>query len=198
MNFLLATLIGLSFSVRTPNDDTKPLDYEISVKSAKERGNFQYRIKRDWERELGKKYTDTELKVTQDIGTDKMGRFYLGVKYVDKESKSFKYEQARIGAVLPLLNFGLAMTTETTMMNLTFKKIFKDETFEYKLYIDYSSDLEQEIWDIKGELRKYLNKNVHVYALFNREYLGGSKLLSKDYLQSRIDEQYKVGIGYKF
>ena len=90
------------------------------------------------------------------------------------------------------------MTTETTMMNLTFKKIFKDETFEYKLYIDYSSDLEQEIWDIKGELRKYLNKNVHVYALFNREYLGGSKLLSKDYLQSRIDEQYKVGIGYKF
>ena len=198
MNFLLATLIGLSFSVRTPNDDTKPLDYEISVKSAKERGNFQYRIKRDWERELGKKYIDTEFEVTQNIGSDKMCKFYGGFKYVDKESKSFKYEQARIGAVLPLLNFGIAMTTETTMMNLTFKKIFKDETFEYKLYLDYASDLEQEIWDIKGEVRKYLNKNVHIYALFNKEYVGGSKLLSKDYLQSRVDEQYKVGIGYKF
>ena len=198
MNILLATLIGLSFSVRTPNDDTKPLDYEIAVKSAKEQGNFQYRIKRDWERELGKKYIDTEFEVTQKIGGDNKGKFYGGFKYVDKESKSFKYEQARIGAALPLLNFGLAMTTETTMMNFTFKKTFKDETFEYKLYLDYASDLEQEIWDIKGEVRKYLNKNIHVYALFNKEYIGGSKLLSKDYLQSRVDEQYKVGIGYKF
>ena len=32
MNLLLATLIGLSFSVRTSNDETKPLDYEIAVK----------------------------------------------------------------------------------------------------------------------------------------------------------------------
>ena len=63
--------------------------------------------------------------------------------------------------------------------------------------MDYASDLEQEIWDIKGEVRKYLNKNIHVYALFNKEYVGGSKLLSKDYLQSRVDEKYKVGIGIK-
>ena len=33
MNWLLATIVGLSLSVRTPNDDTKPLDYEIAVKS---------------------------------------------------------------------------------------------------------------------------------------------------------------------
>ena len=37
------------------------------------------------------------------------------------------------------------MTTETTMMNITFKKIFKDKTFEYKLYLDYVSDLEQDL-----------------------------------------------------
>ena len=48
MNWLLATIVGLSLSVRTPNDDTKPLDYEIAVKSAKEQGNFQYYVKRDW------------------------------------------------------------------------------------------------------------------------------------------------------
>ena len=197
MNWLLATIVGLSLSVRTPNDDTKPLDYEIAVKSAKEQGNFQYYVKRDWERELGKKYIDTEFEVTQNIGSDNMGKFYGGFKYVDKESKSFKYEQARIGAVLPLINLGLALTTETTMMNFTFKKTFKDDTFEYKLYLDYASDLEQEIWDIKGEVRKYLNKNIHVYALFNKEYFGGSKLLSKDYLQSKTDEQYKIAIGIK-
>ena len=197
MNWLLATLIGISFSVRTPNDDTKPLDYEIGLKSHKEQGNFQYYIKRDWERELGQKYIDTEFDIIQKLNYN-TGKLYGGLKYVDKESKSLKYGQGRFGVVLPLVNFGLAMTTETTMMNITFKKIFKDKTLEYKLYLDYCSDLEQEIWDIKGEVRKYLNKNIHVYALFNREYVGGSKLLSKDYLQSRVDEQYKVGIGYKF
>ena len=197
MELFLATIISTSVSVRTPNDNTKPLDYEIAVKSAKEQGNFQYYVKRDWERELGKKYTDTEFKVIQNIGSDNMGKFYGGLKYVNKESKSFKYKQARIGAVLPLINLGLALTTETTMMNFTFNKIFKNETFEYKLYIDFASDLEQEIWDIKGEVRKYLNKNIHVYALFNKEYVGGSKLLSKDYLQSKVDEQYKVGLGIK-
>ena len=196
MNWLLATLIGISFSVRTPNDDTKPLDYEIGLKSHKEQGNFQYYIKRDWERELGQKYIDTEFDIIQKLNYN-TGKLYGGLKYVDKESKSLKYGQGRFGVVLPLINFGIAMTTETTMMNLTFKKIFKDETLEYKLYLDYASDLEQEIWDIKGEVRKYLNKNIHVYALFNREYVGGSKLLSKDYLQSKVDEQYKVGIGIK-
>ena len=196
MNWLLATLIGISFSVRTPNDDTKPLDYEIGLKSHKEQGNFQYYIKRDWERELGQKYIDTEFDIIQKLNYN-TGKLYGGLKYVDKESKSLKYGQGRFGVVLPLINFGLAMTTETTMMNITFKKIFKDKTLEYKLYLDYASDLEQEIWDIKGEVRKYLNKNIHVYALFNREYVGGSKLLSKDYLQSKVDEQYKVGIGIK-
>ena len=78
MNWLLATIVGLSLSVRTPNDDTKPLDYEIAVKSAKEQGNFQYHVKRDWERELGKKYIDTEFEVIQNIGSDKMGKFYGG------------------------------------------------------------------------------------------------------------------------
>ena len=198
MNLLLATLIGLSFSVRTSNDETKPLDYEIAIKSAKEQGNFQYYVKRDWERELGEKFVDTEFSLIQNVGSDNKGKFYCGLKYVDKESKSFNYGQARIGAALPLINFGLALTTETTMINATFKKIFKDNTLEYKIYLDFASDLEQEIWDIKGEFRKYINKNVHIYALFNKEYVGGSKLLSKDYLQTKIDEQYKVGIGYKF
>ena len=31
----LSTILSFSVSVRTPNDDTKPLDYEYSVKDEK-------------------------------------------------------------------------------------------------------------------------------------------------------------------
>ena len=88
MNILLATLIGLSFSVRTPNDVTKPLDYEISINSAKEAGKFQYFVKRDWGRELGEEYIDTQYEITQ-----RMKPYYVGVKYIEKQSKDYKYSQ---------------------------------------------------------------------------------------------------------
>ena len=181
MNWLLATIIGLSFSVRTPNDDTKPLDYEIAVKSAKEQGNFQYFVKRDWERELGEEYVDTQFEVTQ-----KLNPYYVGVKYIDKQSKDYKYGQARIGMSTDIINGGLAITEETTMANFTFKKILKKDTFEYKIYIDFSSDLKTEIWEIKSEARKYLTKKTHVYASFNKEFYNGF-----------VDEQYKIGLGVK-
>ena len=183
MNWLLATIIGLSFSVRTPNDDTKPLDYEIAVKSAKEAGNFQYFVKRDWERELGEQYIDTQFEVTQ-----KLKPYYVGIKYIDKQSKDYKYRQARIGLSSDILDGGIAITGDgSTMANMTFKKILKKDTFEYKIYIDFSSDLATEIWEIKSEARKYLSKRTHVYGSFNKEFYNGF-----------VDEQYKVGLGVKF
>ena len=168
MNILLATIIGLSFSVRTPNDDTKPLDYEIAVKSAKEQGKFQYFVKRDWERELGEEYVDTQFEVTQ-----KLKPYYIGAKYIDKQSKYYKYSQIRMGISQDILDAGLAVTEEGT--------------FEYKIYIDFSTNLVTEIWEIKSEARKYLTKKTHVYASFNKEFYNGF-----------VDEQYKIGLGVKF
>ena len=55
---LLSAIISTSFSVRTPNDDTQPLDYELSIKLENTAGKFKYLLKRDWERELGEKYID--------------------------------------------------------------------------------------------------------------------------------------------
>ena len=46
---------GTSVSVRTPNDELKPLDYELSIKLNDTNGKIQYLLKRDWERELGEK-----------------------------------------------------------------------------------------------------------------------------------------------
>ena len=54
----MSSIIGFSVSVRTPNDDTKPLDYEYSVKAEKNEGKFTYYEKLDYERELGEKYID--------------------------------------------------------------------------------------------------------------------------------------------
>jgi len=182
MNILLATIIGLSFSVRTPNVTPNPLDYEIAVHSAKEQGKFQYFIKRDWERELGEEYIDTQYEITQHLKP-----YYVGVKYIDKQSKDYKYSQARIGLSSDIINVGLSITDEATMVNFTFKRILKKDTFEYKIYIDFSTDLVTEIWEIKSEARKYITKRTHVYASFNKEFYN-----------SFVDEQYKVGIGVKF
>ena len=49
---LLSSIISFSVSVRTPNDDTKPLDYEYSVKADKNEGKFTYYENLDYERDI--------------------------------------------------------------------------------------------------------------------------------------------------
>ena len=83
---LLSVILSTSFSVRTPNDANKPLDYEFSVKAEKNEGNLTYLIKRDWERELGEKYEDNTWKFNQNSRI-----LYGGIDYVNKESTDIKY-----------------------------------------------------------------------------------------------------------
>ena len=80
---LLSAIISTSFSVRTPNDDTKPLDYEYSIKGEKSKGNFTYNLKRDWERELGEEYIDDIVNFQHQV----ISYLYYGIDYVNKESK---------------------------------------------------------------------------------------------------------------
>ena len=89
---LAAAILSTSFSVRTPNDDTKPLDYEFMVKAEKTDGNFTWSFKRDWERELGEKYEDNVWKIAQ-----KSRILYGGIDYVNKESKDIKYTLYNLG-----------------------------------------------------------------------------------------------------
>ena len=79
----LSTEWGTSFSVRSANDDTQPLDYELSVKLDDNNGKIKYHIKRDWERELGEKYIDDVIHFQHQV----LGYMYYGVDYVNKESK---------------------------------------------------------------------------------------------------------------
>ena len=104
MNLLLATLIGLSFSVRTPNDNVKPLDYEFSIKAEDKKGKFTYNLKRDWERELGEKYIDDVVKFSHQVHDG----FYYGVDYVNKESKDIDYITYNIGATIDWFKAGVS------------------------------------------------------------------------------------------
>ena len=92
----LSTEWGTSFSVRTPNDNTHPLDYEVSVKLEDTDGKFKYLLKRDWERELGEKYIDDVVKIQHQV----LGYLYYGIDYVNKESKSIDYTTYNIGATI--------------------------------------------------------------------------------------------------
>ena len=182
INILLSTIIGLSFSVRTPNVTPNPLDYELAAKISKEEGKFTYFIKRDWERELGQKYIDTEIEISE-----KLNPLYIGVKYIDKQSKHYQYKQLRLGMHTDIVQGGFAFTEDGTMANITLKKILKKDTFEYKVYLDFTTNTKDEIWDVKSEVRKYFNKYVNVFAVFNKEFYNGF-----------VDEQYKIGLGIKF
>ena len=45
LSFGLSAEWGTSVSVRTPNDDTQPLDYELSIKLDDNEGKFRYNLK---------------------------------------------------------------------------------------------------------------------------------------------------------
>ena len=85
------------------------------------------------------------------------------------------------------MKVGIGFGEDGSMMNFNLKKVVKENTLEYKIHIDFATDLRKEIWEIKSELRKYLTKNTHIYASLNKEFFNGI-----------TDEQYKVGLGVKF
>ncbi len=195
--FLLSIAIssewGTSVSVRTPNDDTKPLDYELSIKLDDNQGKFKYLLKRDWERELGEKYIDDVVKIQHQF----LGHIYYGVDYVNKESKDIDYTTLNIGAtidwfkagasfkivdeeVLPLLNLALSTKAEI-------KDLDNNPDISYIIGISVKSDIsENNIFNIKSEVKKWITKKVNIFGLYKHEYYN-----------KKEDFQFKVGIGIK-
>ena len=88
----LATIISTSISVRTPNDEEKPLDYEFAIKAEKSEGNFTWAFKKDWERELGEKYEDIACRIW---GWFIMGNYMLKTLVVNAPFRS-KYKRIHI------------------------------------------------------------------------------------------------------
>ena len=194
VSFGMATEWGGSISVRTPNDDTHPLDYEFSIKLEDTDGKLKYLFKRDWERELGEKYIDDVVNFQTTI----IPYIYLGVDYVDKESKEIDYITYNIGAdvgyfkagvsfkqtdeydLAPLLNLGLSAKADK-------KDLDNNPNISYIISISAKSNIQDEhIINLKSEVKKWLSKKVNIFALYKHEYYN-----------EKEDFQFKVGLGIK-
>ena len=189
----IASEWGTSVSVRTPNDDTQPLDYELSIKLNDTNGKFQYLLKRDWERELGEKYIDDVVNLQHQF----IGYLYYGIDYVNKESKDIDYTTLNIGATIdyfkagasfkgvdgevsPLLNLALSTKAEI-------KDLDNNPDISYIIGVSIKSNIaDDNIINVKSEVKKWLSKKVNIFALYKHEYYN-----------EKEDFQFKVGLGVK-
>ena len=179
---LLAAVLSTSFSVRTPNDDTKPLDYEFSVRAEKNEGNFTYNAKRDWERELGEKYVDDVVNFNQVFGN-----VYGGVDYIAKESKDIFYTTYNIGlSHRSGLKVGLSVKEDVSLLSAGFVKKIKKDDLEYNIGLSVKSNFENDnIINIKSEVKKWFGR-FNIFGLYKHEYYN-----------EKEDFQFKVGVGVK-
>ena len=184
---------GTSVSVRTPNDNTKPLDYELSIKLDDNEGKFRYNLKRDWERELGEKYIDDVVKIQHQF----FGHIYYGVDYVNKESKDIDYTTLNIGATIDYFKAGASFKVVdeevSPLLNLAlFKKadvkdLDNNPDISYIISIGIKSDIgDNNIINLKSEVKKWLTKRINVFGLYKHEYYN-----------EKEDFQFKVGLGVK-
>ena len=179
----MATEWGSSISVRTPNDEEKELDYEFSIKLEDTNEKIRYLLKRDWERELGKKYIDDVVKFSHQVHDG----FYYGVDYVNKESKDIFYTTYNIGVTTNGFTIGVSVKEEVKLFNIGFSEKLKQDDLEYNVGFSLKTDLnENNIVNLNSEVKKWLSKKVNVFALYKHEYYN-----------TKEDFQFKVGLGVK-
>ena len=180
----MATEWGTSISTRTPNDDTKPLDYELSIKLEDKNNKFRYLLKRDWERELGIEYIDDVIKLSHQV----YDGFFYGVDYVNKESKDIKYSTYNIGLAHPSgFKSGISIKEDKTLFAASFDKKLKVDDLEYNVSISIKTNLQEDsIYNLKSEIKKWFTEKINVFALYKHEYYNKQE-----------DFQFKVGLGVK-
>ena len=187
LSFGMSTEWGTSFSVRTPNDNNKPLDYEISLKLNDTNGKFRYLLKRDWERELGEKYIDDVVNFQHQV----LGHFYYGIDYVNKESKDIDYITYNIGATIDWFKAGVSFKEIdeeiSPLLNLALSTKFKKDRLEYNIGISAKSNIDDNhIFNVKSEVKRWLTKKLNIYGIYKHEYYN-----------EKEDFQFKVGLGVK-
>ena len=184
---------GTSFSVRTANDESKPLDYELSIKLEDKEGKFKYFIKRDWERELGEEYIDDIVNFQHQV----ISYLYYGIDYVNKESKDINYTTYNIGADIGYFKAGVSFKEIDDeirpLLNLGYKTSLKqkdldgNDDIEYNVTITAKSDIgENNIINLKSEVKKWLTPRINIFGLYKHEYYNEQE-----------DFQFKVGLGVK-
>jgi len=178
---------GTSVSVRTPNDELKPLDYEFSIKLNDTNGKIQYLLKRDWERELGEKYIDDVVNFQHQL----ISHTYYGVDYVDKESKDINYITYNLGVTIGWFKAGASFKdidgVISPLLNIALSKKLKKEDLEYNVGVSVKSNIvDYNIVNVKSEIKKWLTDKLNIYGIYKHEYYN-----------EKEDFQFKVGLGVK-
>ena len=120
--------------MRTPNIQPNPDDYEFSI-GAK---NGKMLVNRQWERELGTDYTDTQLWFIYDHGG-----VYVKPEYFDKQSKYMLFLKTDSRASFKGLTLGLTTRNKGETLKI-FESFFSAGykiSKEYgKVKVDFSTD----------------------------------------------------------
>ena len=112
---------------------------------------------------------------------------YYGVDYVNKESKDIFYTTYNIGINDNGWKFGLSIKDNDKLASLGYNKKLKKDDLEYNVGLSFKSDLgENNIINLKSEVKKWLTEKINVFGLYKHEYYNKQE-----------DFQFKVGLGVK-
>ena len=135
-SLLVGTMLFSSFSIRTPNVQPNPDDYEISVGV----NHSNYFINRQWERELGEFYIDDLV-----WGKLEGGGIYFKPEYMNKESQKVKYMKmdwrrswkvATLGFTTRSTNDNLSLYETFVSVGISNKKKYRDGAIEVEVSFD--------------------------------------------------------------
>ena len=122
---------------------------------------------------------------------------YYGIDYVNKESKDINYTTYNLGATLGYFKAGVSFKEVDNqyrpLLNLGFlakaniEDLDGNPTIEYSISLTAKSDIgENNIINIKSQVKKWLTQRVNIFGLYKHEYYNEEE-----------DFQFKVGLGVK-
>jgi len=205
MNWLLPIILATSVSVRSPNVQPNPFDYQIQF--AVQKSDYFY-VSRTWERELGIEYVDEEYCLTRktgepiyllrrDIEVTIPGFFSFQEKYIKKTSRDLEYNQLDMRYGQKGFSVGYALKHIESELKPTHNLIFgykiKDRSldililkFKLNSHIDFATDFGRLDISTKTELAFSLLQNLDLVCLYRYESLGNNKFY-----------QYKLGLNFE-
>ena len=162
MNWLLPIILATSLSVRSPNIEPNPFDYQIQFSIQK--SDYFY-VSRCWERELGIEYISEEYWTQK-----KLGNFSIKERYLNNTSRDLKYNQIDAKYNYEGFNIGYALKHIESELRPTHNLIFG-----YKI-----KDKNLDIFILKFRL----NSNLNFATNFNRLDISTNTNLSFSLLQN--------------
>ena len=186
-SLLVGVMLFSSFSIRTPNYQPNPDDYEVSVGV----GHSNYYINRQWERELGTKYIDDLVWAKWD---DK-SFIYFKPEYMNKQSQNVKYLKLDYRFPYKGATFGFTTRSTTDVLDeyetfasvgLSKKKTYGDKvdievTFDGYMPPDEAGDNTTFEYEDKFKVSYLITKKIRLYNLGEV-----SKIKGKSYYKGKI------------